>query len=51
MSKASIRKRISNELLKNFDRQSEKTVAEAARTLTQSSYVNQCLVLNQKTHF
>ena len=47
MSKSALRKQISKELLKNFERQSEKTVGKASRILLQSSEVNQCIVLKQ----
>ena len=47
MSKSNLRKRISKELLKNFERTSQKTVGNAARILLQSSEVQQCIVLKR----
>lgn len=48
MSKSAFRKRVSKELLKNFSRQSEKTVGQAARILLQSAEVSQCIVLKNR---
>ena len=45
MSKSVLRQRISKSLIENFNRKSEKSVAEAARILLQSSDVQQCLIL------
>lgn len=45
MSKSNLRKQISKQLIKNFDRTSAKTVGQAARILLQSSEVQQCIVL------
>ena len=47
MSKSNLRKRISKELLKNFESTSQKTVGKAARKLLQSSDVQQCIVLKR----
>ena len=41
MSKSALRQRISKKLIENFNRQSEKSVADAARILLQSSGVKQ----------
>ena len=48
MSKSSLRANISEVLLENFKRKSEKSVGEAARILLQSKAVQQCLVLKRK---
>jgi len=48
MSKSVLRQRISKSLIENFNRKSEKSVADAARILLQSSDVQQCLILKPK---
>ena len=48
MSKSVLRQRISKALIENFNRKSEKTVADAARILLQSTDVQQCLILKTK---
>ena len=51
MSKSAFRKEVSKVLLENFNRKSEKLVAEAARILLQSASVQQCIVLKTtQTH-
>lgn len=51
MSKSAFRKEVSKVLLENFNRKSEKLVAEAARILLQSAAVQQCIVLKTtQTH-
>ena len=51
MSKSAFRKEVSKVLLENFNRKSEKLVAEASRILLQSAAVQQCIVLKTKqTH-
>lgn len=47
MSEASLRKYVSNKLLEDLNRSSEKEMAEAARLVGQSNHVSQCLILDE----
>lgn len=47
MSKSAFRKKVTNRLLQNYTAERNKTVAQAARVLLQSSSVQQCLILDQ----
>ena len=51
MSKSAFRKEVSKVLLEDFNRRSDKLVAQASRILLQSAAVQQCIVLKTKqTH-
>ena len=49
MSRAQIRKKIQNSLLKNFEREEGEVLADTARRLNESSLIKQCLVIDSES--